>query len=92
MHFLKLHFENIIVDTLDLLTFHILCLTKLKNLQFLSNKFHIVSCYKELGTTIIYDKTILLAQNISITNYGIKFITRFKIKIHDKQYVYNSNL
>lgn len=30
MHFLKLHFENIIVDTLDLLTLHILCLTKLK--------------------------------------------------------------
>jgi hypothetical protein len=30
--------------------------------------------------------------NISITNYGVKFITCFKIKIHDKQYVYNFNL
>ncbi len=41
----------------------------------LSNKFHILCCFNEHGTMIIYDKITLLSQNATISFFHTKLIT-----------------
>lgn len=60
--------------------------------NLLSNKFHILCCFNEHGTMIIYDKIMLLSQNTTITNFGTKFITSFflcKKYIRNNIYIHN---
>jgi hypothetical protein len=67
IRFLTLHFENIIADP-NLLASHILCLneTIIKNVHInseiydvLSQKFHVLPCYDEHGTMVLYDNVSL---------------------------------
>jgi hypothetical protein len=55
--------------------------TKIKNVHLnskvynvLSQKFHILSCYDEHGTVVLYDDNVSLIENIIITNFGAEFI------------------
>jgi hypothetical protein len=65
----KLHFKKNLANT-NLLAFHILCWNekKIHNIHAnqeiytpLFNKFHILSCFNEHGTMIIYAKIRLLS-------------------------------
>jgi hypothetical protein len=40
----------------------------------ISNKFNILSCYDQHGTTIIYDDMVSLSNINLITNLGVKLI------------------
>ncbi len=81
---LKLHFEDVLTN-LNLLASHILCLneTRIRNVHLnskiynaLSQKFHILSCYDEHGTMVLYyDDNVSLTKSTTITNYDVKFIT-----------------
>ncbi len=47
---------------------------KLKNLQCFTQKFHILSCYDEHGTMVLYDDNVSLTKTTTITNFGVEFI------------------
>jgi hypothetical protein len=42
-----------------------------------SQKFHVLSCYDEHGTMALYDDNVSLTENITITNFGLDFISTF---------------
>jgi hypothetical protein len=48
-----------------------------KNYNALSQKFHILSYYDEHGTMVLYDYSVSLTQNTTITNSGVKFTPTF---------------
>ncbi len=79
---LKLHFQYILND-LDLLASHILCLneTKIQNIQthqkiynIILNKLKILSCYEQHGTLIFYNTNMFLSHTFSKTNSSIGFL------------------
>jgi len=83
--YLTLDFENVLTNP-NLLASHILCLneTRIRNVHLnskfynvLSQKFHILSCYDEHGTMVLYDDNVSLTKITTITNYGVEFITAF---------------
>ncbi len=41
----------------------------------LSQKFHVLSCYDEHDTMVLYDDNVLLIEITIITNSGVEFIT-----------------
>jgi hypothetical protein len=70
IHFLTLHFEDVLVDS-NLLASHILYLneTRIRNVHLnskiynvLSQKFHILSCYDEHGIMVFYDDNVSLTK------------------------------
>jgi hypothetical protein len=46
-----------------------------KNYNALSQKFHILSCYDEHGTMVLYDDNVSLIESTTITNSTVEFIT-----------------
>jgi hypothetical protein len=41
----------------------------------LSQKFHVISCYNEHGTMVLYDDIVSLIENTTIPNSAIELIT-----------------
>jgi hypothetical protein len=67
-----------------MLASHIISLneTRIKNghlnskiYNVLSYKFHVLSCYDEHGTMVLFDDNVSLIENTTITNSGVEFIT-----------------
>jgi hypothetical protein len=53
----------------------------------LSQKFHVLSCYNEYDTIVLYDDNVSFTKNIIITNSGVEFITTFFTdNTHKKHY------
>ncbi len=84
-HFLTLDFEDVLTYP-NLLASHIICLneTRIRNVHLnseiyyvLSQKFHILSCYDEHGTVVLYDDNVSLTKITTITNSSAEFITTF---------------
>jgi hypothetical protein len=82
---LTLHFEDVLANP-NLLASHILYLneTRIRNVHLnskiynvLSQKFHILSCYDEHGTMVLYDDNVSLIEITTITNSSVEFITTF---------------